>query len=101
MTTKLGVVALAGPDNGGTYQYTLSMLQGLQHITGFEITLYGDPANPDFTKFGYPIRRFAESHARQSAALAIHWIAGRRQTRRICSRPTSIWAARLRSFCRR
>ena len=74
MTTKLGVVALAGPDNGGTYQYTLSMLQGLQHTAGFEITLYGDPTNPDFTKFGYPIRRFAESHARQSAALAIHWM---------------------------
>jgi len=25
--TKLGVIALAGTDNGGTYQYTLSMLQ--------------------------------------------------------------------------
>jgi len=72
VTTKLGVVALAGPDNGGTYQYTLSMLQGLQHITGFEITLYGDPANPDFTKFGYPIQRFAESHAWQLAALAAY-----------------------------
>jgi len=72
VTTKLGVLALAGPDNGGTYQYTLSMLQGLQHTTGFEITLYGDPKNLDFTKFGYPIRRFAESHARQLAALATH-----------------------------
>ncbi|MGA2287880.1 glycosyltransferase family 4 protein [Bradyrhizobium sp.] len=69
MTIKLGVVALAGPDNGGTYQYTLSTLQALRHTSGFEITLYGDPQNPDFVELGYPIRRFAESRAQQLAAL--------------------------------
>src|SRR5262249_46664135 len=31
VTIKLGVVALAGTDNGGTYQYTLSTLQALRH----------------------------------------------------------------------
>ena len=65
VTIKLGVVALAGPDNGGTYQYTLSMLQALQHTSGFEITLYGDPRNPDFVELGYPIVSFAESRVRQ------------------------------------
>jgi glycosyltransferase involved in cell wall biosynthesis len=70
VTIKLGVVALAAPDNGGTYQYTLAMLHGLQHTRGFEITLYGDPANPDFVELGYPIVRFAESHARKLVALA-------------------------------
>ena len=59
--TKLGVVALAGPDNGGTYQYTLSMLHGLRHVSGFDITLYGDPANPDFIKLGYPIVPLTET----------------------------------------
>ena len=34
VTIKLGVVVLAGPDNGGTYQYTLSMLQALRHVDG-------------------------------------------------------------------
>jgi glycosyltransferase involved in cell wall biosynthesis len=72
VTIKLGVLALAGPDNGGTYQYTLSMLQALQHVDGFEITLYGDPQNPDFAKLGYPIRRFTESRLRQLAALTAH-----------------------------
>ncbi len=57
MTIKLGVLALAGPDNGGTYQYTLSMLQALQHTSGLQITLYGDPQNPDFAELGYPIHR--------------------------------------------
>jgi glycosyltransferase involved in cell wall biosynthesis len=72
VTIKLGVVALAGPDHGGTYQYTLSMLQALQHTSGFEITLYGDPGNPDFAALGYPICRFTESRAQRLAALAAH-----------------------------
>jgi glycosyltransferase involved in cell wall biosynthesis len=72
VTIKLGVLALAGPDNGGTYQYTLSMLQALRHTCGFEITLYGDSRNPDFAKLGYPICHFTESRAQQLAALAAH-----------------------------
>ncbi len=72
VVARLGVVALAGPDNGGTYQYTLSMLHGLQHARGFEVTLFGDPDNPDFVKLGYPIRPFAESYATQLSALALN-----------------------------
>jgi glycosyltransferase involved in cell wall biosynthesis len=72
VTIKLGVLALAGPDNGGTYQYTLSMLQALQHTSGLQITLYGDPQNPDFVKLGYPICPFMEPRARQLAALIAH-----------------------------
>jgi glycosyltransferase involved in cell wall biosynthesis len=70
VTIKLGVIALAGPDNGGTYQYTLSMLQALRHTSGFQITLYGDPQNPDFTELGYPIFGFSESRLEQLMALA-------------------------------
>jgi glycosyltransferase involved in cell wall biosynthesis len=70
VTIKLGVLALAGPDNGGTYQYTLSMLQALRHTSGFEITLYGNPQNPDFTKLGYPICGFFESRLLQVTALS-------------------------------
>lgn len=69
MTIKLGVIALAGPDNGGTYQYTLSMLQALSHVSGLEITVYGDSQNPDLVKPGYQIRHFTESRSRQTAAL--------------------------------
>lgn len=72
MTIKLGVLALAGPDNGGTYQYTLSMLQALKHTSGFDITLYGDPANRDFIELGFPILPFAETRAQQLTALAAH-----------------------------
>jgi glycosyltransferase involved in cell wall biosynthesis len=72
LTIKLGVLALAGPANGGTYQYTLSTLQALQHTSGFEITVYGNPQNRDFTNLGYPVRRFAETRRQQLAALAAH-----------------------------
>jgi glycosyltransferase involved in cell wall biosynthesis len=69
VTIKLGVLALSKPDNGGTYQYTLSMLQALRHTSGYEITLYGDPKNPDFAQLSYPIRPFTESRAQQLMAL--------------------------------
>ena len=52
MTTRLGVLVLARPENGGTYQYTLSMLQALRHTSGFDITLYGDPTDPELIKAG-------------------------------------------------
>jgi len=70
VTTKLGVVVLARPENGGTYQYTLSMLQALRHTSGFDITLYGDPTDPELVKSGFRIAPFAESRQRQLIALA-------------------------------
>jgi glycosyltransferase involved in cell wall biosynthesis len=70
--TKLGVLVLSRPELGGTYQYTLSMLEGLRHACGFEITLYGDPQNPDLVRTGYAISRFSESRAQQLVALTAH-----------------------------
>src|ERR1700724_204640 len=69
---KLGVLVLAEANFGGTYQYTLSMLQALRHTTGFEITIYGDPDNPDFAGTGYPVAPFAETRAQQLASIAAH-----------------------------
>jgi glycosyltransferase involved in cell wall biosynthesis len=69
---KLGVVVLAGPEFGGTYQYSLSMLQALRHVTGCDVTLYGNPDNPDLAKTDFPIIPFAESRARQIAVLAAY-----------------------------
>lgn len=69
MTTKLGVIALAAAEHGGTYQYTLSTLQALRHAKGLDVTVYGDPENRDFKGLGFPIKRFEESRARQFEAL--------------------------------
>jgi glycosyltransferase involved in cell wall biosynthesis len=73
VTTRLGVLALAAPENGGTYQYTLSMLEALRHVEGFQITIYGDPSNADFLKMGFPISPFNETRPQQIAALTAHW----------------------------
>jgi glycosyltransferase involved in cell wall biosynthesis len=70
VTIKLGVVALARPESGGTYQYTLSTLQALRRLRGFNITLYADPENKDFASCGFPTVPFAESKWRQALALA-------------------------------
>ena len=69
---KLGVVALSRPEYGGTYQYTLSTLQALRHVTGFAVTLYGNPDNPDFRALGFPISPFSESRKDQLKALVTY-----------------------------
>ena len=69
---KLGVVALSRPEYGGTYQYTLSTLQALRHVTGFAVTLYGNPDNADFKALGFPILPFAESRKDQLKALVTY-----------------------------
>lgn len=61
---------LATPNSGGTYQYSLSMLEALRYARGYEITLYADPSNQDLAKLGFPIRRFAEPRAKQVTYLA-------------------------------
>ena len=37
---RLGVLVLSDPGKGGTYQYTLSVLNGLRYLKDWEITLY-------------------------------------------------------------
>jgi len=56
----------ATPASGGTYQYSLSMLEALRHARDYDITLYADPQNPDLARLGYRIREFAESRAMQT-----------------------------------
>jgi len=69
---KLGVIVLSNPNLGGTYQYTLSTLEALRHLRGFEVTIYGDPANRDLVQLGYPIRHFVETRSSQLLYLAAY-----------------------------
>ncbi len=68
---------LATPDLGGTYQYSLSMLEALRHVEGYEITLYSDPSNRDLAQFGYAIREYTEPRVRQLAYLAADAVGAR------------------------
>ncbi len=66
---KLGVIVLSIPELGGSYQYSLSMLQALRHVSGYEITVYGDPRNRDLVKLGFPIQPMTESRWRRVCML--------------------------------
>lgn len=60
----------ATPALGGTYQYSLSMLEALGHISGYDVTLYADPSNPDLAQFNFPVRSFIEERTDQFRELA-------------------------------
>ncbi len=68
--TRLGVVMRAAPASGGTYQYSLSMLEALSHARGHDVTLYADPSNPDLARFKFPVRSFTEELSDQLRDLA-------------------------------
>lgn len=68
--TRLGVVMRAAPASGGTYQYSLSMLEALGHARQFDVTLYADPSNPDLARFRFPVRPFIEQRGAQLLDLA-------------------------------
>ena len=60
----------ATPASGGTYQYSLSMLEALVHSDRYDVTLYADSSNPDLTQFPFPVRSFVEGRADQFRDLA-------------------------------
>lgn len=72
---RLGVVAIAKPSNGGTFQYTLSMLEALRHLQGWDLTLYSAIDNEHYNAAGFPIRSIDLSR-RKLLALVIADICG-------------------------
>jgi glycosyltransferase involved in cell wall biosynthesis len=55
---KLGVLAVAKPRSGGTFQYTMSMLHALAFLrTEFDITLYCPWGNNYYAHLDFPIKR--------------------------------------------
>jgi glycosyltransferase involved in cell wall biosynthesis len=67
---KVGVIVLATSESGGTYQYSISMLEALRDAQEYKITVYAAPSNQELASLGYPIRRLVESRAKQLAHLA-------------------------------
>lgn len=67
---RLGVVFQATPGSGGTYQYSLSLLEALRYAKGYKITVYADPSNADLAELGYPTCEFSERRAKQLIYLA-------------------------------
>ncbi len=59
---RLGILAVALPSNGGTFQYTLSMLQSIKKCRGFQLRIYTSRTNHHYDGLDLPIRRLDLSH---------------------------------------
>jgi len=75
---NVGVLAIAQPRNGGTFQYTLSFLQACSHLRGeVDITIYCPRGNEHYTSFGFNIRRMRSNRL---SDLALAMLAGIRRS---------------------
>jgi glycosyltransferase involved in cell wall biosynthesis len=68
--TRIGIVAVSRPSLGGTFQYTLSMIDALRRLPGNEYTIYTSADNDSFDDIGIPIVRVAPA---LKALLAVVW----------------------------
>lgn len=64
---RLGVLAVASHENGGSFQYTRSTLEALARQPRLETTIYAPRGNPHYEDLGLPVRRIAMGRTRQLA----------------------------------
>jgi len=54
---EIGIVAVSHPSLGGTFQYTLSMIDALRQIPNNNYTIYTSADNDSYDNLGIPIKR--------------------------------------------
>jgi glycosyltransferase involved in cell wall biosynthesis len=62
---RLGILALVEPDNGGVYQYALSLIEALRTLPGWQTTVYRARGSASFAD--PPLRELASSKSRSLA----------------------------------
>jgi len=55
--SKVGIVAMSRPELGGTFQYTISMIDALRRIPKHQYTIFTSSTNHSYDSLGLPIRR--------------------------------------------
>lgn len=55
--SNVGIVAMSTPATGGTFQYTIAMIDALRRIKTNQYTIFTRPNNPSFDALGLPIVR--------------------------------------------
>ncbi len=55
---KIGILAIANEDNGGTFQYTLKLIESLILNKNFEFTIYTDINNPFYDNLGMQVIKY-------------------------------------------
>jgi glycosyltransferase involved in cell wall biosynthesis len=54
---KIGILVTSTPNHGGTFQYTLSYVEGVKRLNNVRITLYTSKENNYYNNLGLPIKR--------------------------------------------
>lgn len=57
---KIGILALATPKHGGTYQYTLSMISALKQLDNVQCEIFTTRGNHEYDELGLPVNRLPE-----------------------------------------
>src|SRR5208282_819227 len=55
--SSVGIVATSTPATGGTFQYTIAMIDALRRIRTNQYTIFTPPSNHSFDALGLPIVR--------------------------------------------
>jgi glycosyltransferase involved in cell wall biosynthesis len=55
--SNVGIVATSTPATGGTFQYTIAMIDALRRIKTNQYTIFTPPSNHSFDTLGFPIVR--------------------------------------------
>jgi glycosyltransferase involved in cell wall biosynthesis len=55
--SQVGIVAVSGPAHGGTFQYTLSMIDALRRIPGNRYTIFTTADNSSYDNLGLSVER--------------------------------------------
>lgn len=72
---RLAILALATPAHGGTFPYTLTMIEALRGLAEWDITVFGRDDCPQYRSLGLPVRSVSGS-TRDSLSLAVRHAAG-------------------------
>lgn len=54
---KVGILALATPEHGGTFQYTLSMISALKQLDNLHCEIFTTQGNCEYDELGLPVNR--------------------------------------------
>jgi glycosyltransferase involved in cell wall biosynthesis len=69
---KIGILALATPKHGGTFQYTLSMIKALKQLDNVQCEIFTTAANHEYDALELPIHRLPNPIGTISSFIATH-----------------------------
>jgi len=73
--SHVGIVAMSRPELGGTFQYTLSMIDALRRIRKNRYTIFTSTSNHSYDDFDIPVRRLPSAGRSMLEFVRANWSA--------------------------